>query len=65
MYGQAALSLKMIVDQHFITTETLQAFDVVVNGLFNNQYDFSKIFKAANFKTVLKELNAQTNGIFV
>ena len=64
MYGKSAIGFKVVVEQHVITTETLQGFEPIVNGLLNQSYDFSKIFRAANFKSVLKEFNAKSNGIF-
>jgi len=33
MNGKAAVSFKCIVGEHFITTESLQAFTSIVNGL--------------------------------
>ena len=45
MFGQAAIGLKLIVNDHFITIEILQAFDAVINGLAGSPFDFSKINK--------------------
>jgi len=57
MYGQAAMTITAIIDQHFITSETLQAFDGVVNTLLGHKFDFTEIYKAKQFKPILKELN--------
>ena len=64
MQGKAAVSFKVITDQHPITLETLQAFKPVVNDLLGVAADVDKIAGMAKFKPVLKELNARTNGIF-
>ena len=64
MYGAAALHLKLIVDQHFITTETLQSFAPLINGFLGVKFNFDEIYKSPNFKPVLKELNNKKHGIF-
>ena len=64
MFGKAHLHIKMIVDQHTITTEILQGFQPVFTSLLSSGYDFDKITRDKNFKPILKELNAKTNGIF-
>lgn len=64
MYHQPALHLKLIVDQHFITTETLQSFAPLVNGFLGVKFNFDEIYKAPKFKSVLKELNNKKHGIF-
>ncbi len=66
MRGVSAVSFKAIVDQHFITTETLQAYTPVVSdllpGLGTSKLD--EIYKYKQFKPVLKEMNQKSNGIF-
>ena len=65
MNGCSAIIVKAIVDQHFITTETLQAFAPVVSDILGiKDKDLSKIVGFKQFKPVLKELNAKKNGIF-
>lgn len=64
MHGKSAIALKLIVDEHSVTKEILQAFEPVYNGVLGQNYDFANINKAANFKTVLKDVNARQNGIF-
>ena len=57
MFGKSAVSFKVIVDQHYITIETLQAFDILLSFL-GVQFDCGNLAKQANFKSVLKDMNA-------
>jgi hypothetical protein len=63
MMGKPAISLKMIVDQHVITTEILQSFAPLVS-ILNIPVDLQKITSMGQFRPVLKEMNQKKNGIF-
>lgn len=65
MRGQAAAYLNAIVDSHYVTAETLQAFGPVFNELLNiSNIDFSRIVSFKKFKEVLKEENQRNHNIF-
>ena len=64
MTGKSAITFKAIFDEHFITLETLRAFQPVVNDLVGLKVDFSNIQKMKEFRSVLKDSNAKKNGIF-
>jgi len=66
MRGISAISIKAIVDQHFITSETLQAYTPVVSDLLPGlgTLKLDEIYNYKQFKPVLKEMNQKSNGIF-
>jgi xanthine/uracil permease len=64
MYGQAAAAVVVITNEHSVTKEILEAFTPLVNGPMNLSLDLSLIARNPQFKPVLKELNAKSNGIF-
>ena len=65
MYGRVSITFKAVMDEHCITTESLQAYTPILAGFLGlNDVNMTEIFKMPKFKPVLKELNAKSNGIF-
>uniref|UniRef100_A0A7S3N2N3 Uncharacterized protein n=1 Tax=Strombidium inclinatum TaxID=197538 RepID=A0A7S3N2N3_9SPIT len=65
MLGKPAVSFKAIVDEHKVTSESMQAFTGIVNDLLGlSSVNMDEIFLMPKFRPVLKELNAVTHGIF-
>ena len=63
--GYSAAVLTAIVDSHYVTSETLQAYGPIVNELLQVQNaDLKTIAKFAMFKDVLKEENNRSHNIF-
>jgi hypothetical protein len=53
-----------IVDSHYVTSETLQAFTPVVSEVLNLQVNMGDIHRLPNFKEALKEANNRNNNIY-
>lgn len=65
MNGWAAVCLTTILDAHYVTSETLQAYAPVFNELLQiPTIDFSDMMKFKKFKEVLKEANSRDNNIY-
>ena len=50
MFGQAAVGIVLITDEHSITKEILTSFSPVVNGLLGSSTDLEQIWKSPNYK---------------
>ena len=64
MEGVSVVNFKVIVDEHRVTSESLQQFGPIVNDLFGHGANMDEVFLMKQFKPVLKELNAKSHGIF-
>jgi hypothetical protein len=65
MRGLPAVFLNAVVDSHYVTSETLQAFEPVFSELLNiSTIDFSRIVSFNKFKEVLKEENSRDHNIY-
>jgi hypothetical protein len=63
--GIPAALFTAIVDSHYVTSETLQAYSHVINQLLEiTDVDFEKIARFPQFKAVLLEENARNHNIF-
>ena len=65
MRGKPAISFTAIVDEHKITSESMQAYTGIVNELLGlSGVKMDELFSMAKFRPVLKEMNANAHGIF-
>lgn len=65
MNGLSAAHFVAVVDSHYVTSETLQAFSPVVEQVLGiSHVKMSEIHKAAGFKEVLKEVNNRSHNIY-
>ena len=65
MEGIPAACLTIIVDSHYVTSETLQAFAPIFNELLDlKSISFEDMTKYKTFKEVLKEENSRDHNIF-
>jgi hypothetical protein len=65
MKGIPTACFSEIVDSHYITPETLQAFSsVFIEVLEVSNVDFSKLHTFRDYKTVLKEENSRGHNIY-
>ena len=63
--GQSAVAIHAIVDSHYVTAETLQAFSTVVTDLLQiSGSGVDQVARLPAFKKVLKEANTRSNNIF-
>ena len=63
--GKSAISFTAIVDEHKITSESMQAYTSIVNELLGlPQVKMDEIFMMPKFRPVLKEMNNNAHGIF-
>ena len=65
MYGLSAAHFVAVVDSHYVTSETLQAFSPIVDQVLGlSNVKMSEIHKAPGFKEVLKEVNNRSHNIY-
>ena len=64
MTGSSAILFKAILDQHVITSESLQAFGPVLKNVLGIDTDLTEVYRMKSFKKVLLEMNAKKNGIY-
>jgi hypothetical protein len=63
--GISAVVITAILDSHYVTSETLQAFSSVVNKLLDlPSIKMDEIHRFKAFKEVLKEENSRGHNIF-
>eukprot|EP00347_Sterkiella_histriomuscorum_P009862 403339590 len=65
--GIPAAEFVSVVDSHYVTSETLQAFTPIVQevlGFNEASANMNEIHRLAGFKEVLKEVNNRNNNIF-
>ena len=63
--GLSAACINAIIDAHYISAETLQAFAPVVNEVLKiADAKIDQISRYPSFKSVLKEANTRNNNIF-
>lgn len=63
--GIPAVCLKVIVDSHYVTRETLIGMEKIATELLQvNDIPFDKIQTMIGFKTALKEANTRQHNIF-
>lgn len=64
--GLPAAEFVIVLDSHYVTSETLQGFSPIVNEVLelNNKVKLDQIHKFPAFKDVLKEANNRGNNIF-
>ena len=62
--GKSAANLTAIISDHYVTGETLQGFEPVVNKLLGLGVDMSNMMKFKKFKEVLKEANSRDHNIY-
>ena len=66
MRGTPAIGLKVITNEHRVTSEGLQGFEPIVKDLLGmKDAKMDEIYRYPQFKPVLKELNAISNGIYM
>eukprot|EP00350_Pseudokeronopsis_sp_OXSARD2_P004327 CAMPEP_0170544138 /NCGR_PEP_ID=MMETSP0211-20121228/3014_1 /TAXON_ID=311385 /ORGANISM="Pseudokeronopsis sp., Strain OXSARD2" /LENGTH=77 /DNA_ID=CAMNT_0010847717 /DNA_START=548 /DNA_END=778 /DNA_ORIENTATION=+ len=61
MKGMSAAVIVGIEDSHYVTAEILQAYEPIINGLFEIPADLKGISKHKKFKEVLKEENSRSH----
>jgi len=66
MTGRAGYQITLITDGHYVSTESMQAFEPVMShlGLTSDAVDFSKIAAKPTFRDTLREANQRGNSIF-
>ncbi len=65
MNNLSAACVTTIVDSHFVTSETLQAYTPLVTDILGiTDVNMAEIYKHPAFKKVLTEHNSRDNTIF-
>lgn len=63
--GIPAAEFVSIVDSHYVTSETLQAFTPVVHEVLGlDKINMADVHRLPNFKEALKEANNRDNNIY-
>jgi len=65
MFGISAAAIHAIVDSHYVSAETLQAFAPVLTEVLQvTDSNIEQVGRLSSFKTVLKEANNRSNNIY-
>ena len=65
MCGLPAILITAVIDSHFVTTETIQAFSPIGRTLLGFQnFNFEGISIMPGFKSTLKDANQRESNIF-
>ena len=63
--GLPCLMISVISDSHYVTEDTLKAFEAVTRELLGfDKLNFDKLSSLPGFKTALKDVNTRDNTIF-
>jgi hypothetical protein len=65
MNGLSAACIHSIVDSHYISSETLQAYKTFVSDVLQvGDVNLDNVARMPAFKTVLKDVNNRSHNIF-